>query len=42
MNKGDKKGFFSDIRGKEKNYWPGGLGEEYQCGCGITGTCTTG
>lgn len=39
MNNGDVKGYFTDISGNDKNYWPGGLGEEFMCGCGLTGTC---
>lgn len=39
MNGGDKKGFFSDLNGVVKNYWPGGNGVAGMCGCGLTKTC---
>nr|XP_011437301.2 uncharacterized protein LOC105335200 isoform X1 [Crassostrea gigas] len=39
MNGGDKKGFFSDLNGVVKDYWPGGNGVAGMCGCGLTKTC---
>lgn len=42
LNNGDKRGWFSDVAGNQKNYWPGGLGETNKCACAITGTCQSG
>jgi len=39
LNNGDKKGYFSTANGTVKNYWPGALGQENMCACGITKTC---
>ncbi|KAH3692470.1 hypothetical protein DPMN_194311, partial [Dreissena polymorpha] len=39
LNNGNKRGWFSDVAGNQKNYWPGGLGETNKCACAITGTC---
>ena len=39
MNGGDKKGYFSDLNGVVKDYWPGGMGVAGMCGCGLTKSC---
>ena len=39
MNNGSMKGYFTDIDGNNITYGPGGMGVEYQCACGLTGTC---
>ncbi|KAL4228481.1 hypothetical protein ACF0H5_011528 [Mactra antiquata] len=41
LNNGDKKGYFSDTRGEAKNFWPGGMGLDNQCSCGVTKTCAS-
>lgn len=39
MNGGDKKGYFTDMNGNVKDYWPGGMGVAGMCGCGVTKSC---
>ena len=39
LNNGNIMGYFSDLNGNDKLYWPGGLGMNYSCACAVTGTC---
>ena len=41
MNNGDKKGWLTDLDGNDLDYFFGGLGNQWSCGCDITGTCAS-
>lgn len=41
LNNGDKKGWLTDLDGNDLDYFFGGLGNQWSCGCDITGTCAS-
>ncbi|XP_052804943.1 uncharacterized protein LOC128234628 [Mya arenaria] len=41
MNNGDRRGWWTDINGRNRDSWPGGLGESNKCACAITKTCAS-